>query len=186
MLQHIIFNLDQRISLLLCVILDAITQNLSNDKNKCGRVFGSKYSISFPLRIRKQCRGCPGSLWDQSAQVSSHTAEGELVNWRSNIASGIGRSYTACRTDPHLRLQTSGHLPARGEYLGGLWLLEQVREPSCDLGPAETSRCRWVCRLQRQHIFWGRTCFRPSSSARRQVWKPDLCVPSLQEESLPA
>jgi hypothetical protein len=28
--------------------------------------------------------------------------------------------------------------------------------------------------------------FRPSSSARRQVWTPDICAPSLQEESFPA
>jgi hypothetical protein len=34
--------------------------------------------------------------------------------------------------------------------------------------------------------FWDRPCFRPSSSARRQVLKTDIYVPSLQEESLPA
>ena len=34
--------------------------------------------------------------------------------------------------------------------------------------------------------FWDRSCFRPSSSARRQVWTPDICAPSLKEESLPA
>jgi hypothetical protein len=28
--------------------------------------------------------------------------------------------------------------------------------------------------------------FRPSSSAKRWIWAPDLCVPSMQEESLPA
>ena len=32
----------------------------------------------------------------------------------------------------------------------------------------------------------GQDPFRPSSSARRQSWAPDLCAPSLPEESLPA
>ena len=34
--------------------------------------------------------------------------------------------------------------------------------------------------------FWDRPCFGPLSSARRQVQTQDICVPSLQEESLPA
>jgi hypothetical protein len=34
--------------------------------------------------------------------------------------------------------------------------------------------------------FWDRSCFRPSSSARRQVQMPDTCALSLKEESLPA
>jgi hypothetical protein len=34
--------------------------------------------------------------------------------------------------------------------------------------------------------YWDRPCFWPSSSARRQVWKPDIGAPSMQEESLPA
>jgi hypothetical protein len=32
--------------------------------------------------------------------------------------------------------------------------------------------------------FENRPCLRPSSSARRQVQTPDICAPSLQEESL--
>jgi hypothetical protein len=39
---------------------------------------------------------------------------------------------------------------------------------------------------QKQHGFWDRVPFMPSSSARRQSWAPDLCAPSLQEDSLPA
>jgi len=34
--------------------------------------------------------------------------------------------------------------------------------------------------------FWDRPFFELSSSARRQVQMPDICAPSLQEESLPA
>jgi hypothetical protein len=60
-----------------------------------------------------------------------------------------------------------------------------VRGPSCVPCPWETSLYSWACRLQRQHI-WDRPCFGPSSSARRQVWTPDICAPSLQEESLPS
>ena len=83
---------------------------------------------------------------------------------------------------PCFRLQTSRHLPCQknGVCPGGLCPPEQVRESSCVPCPSETSLCRWACRLQRQHIFWDRPCFRPSSSARRQVWTPDLCAPSLQ------
>jgi hypothetical protein len=41
-------------------------------------------------------------------------------------------------------------------------------------------------RLQKQHSFWDRAPFGPSSSARRQNWAPNFCVPFLQEESFPA
>jgi hypothetical protein len=34
--------------------------------------------------------------------------------------------------------------------------------------------------------FGERPCFRPSSSARRQVQTPDICAPSGQEERFPA
>jgi hypothetical protein len=89
---------------------------------------------------------------------------------------------------PHFWLQTFGHLTGqkRSVYPGGLWLPEQVRESSCVLCPSETSLCRWACRLQKQHIFWDRPCFRHSSSAKRQVWTPDICTPPLKEERLPA
>jgi hypothetical protein len=75
----------------------------------------------------------PRSLRDQSAHAGEH------AGCRSNTASG---------TDPilglHLQpgskseLQTFTHLP----HLGGLWLLEQVREPSCIPSPWETTGCR--------------------------------------------
>jgi hypothetical protein len=44
-------------------------------------------------------------------------------------------------------------------------------------------RRAWGC--QKLHSFWDRVLFRPTSPARRQNWAPDLCAPSLQEESLP-
>ena len=49
---------------------------------------------------------CPGSLGDQSAQVSSWTAEGELADWRS---------YTDSGTDPVSGSRHPGTFPARGE-----------------------------------------------------------------------
>jgi hypothetical protein len=51
----------------------------------------------------------------ESAQVSSQSAEGEQADCSSSTASGTGRSGTASGTDPHVGLQTSGHLPTRGE-----------------------------------------------------------------------
>jgi hypothetical protein len=36
------------------------------------------------------------------------------------------------------------------------------------------------------HSFWDRHCFGSPSFDRRQVQKPDIYAPSLQEESLPA
>jgi hypothetical protein len=120
---------------------------------------------------------CPGSLWDQSAQVSLRTAKGERADYRNE----------SFWVRPHFGLQTLGHLPhqRRDGLREGLRPPEQMREPSCVLGPSETSVERSAHRLQRQYIFWDRPCFRPSSSARIQAWMPDLCIPSLQEESLP-
>jgi hypothetical protein len=43
----------------------------------------------------------PGSLRDQSAQISSKTAEGEQAGCRSDTTSGTGKSNTASGTDPH-------------------------------------------------------------------------------------
>jgi hypothetical protein len=74
-------------------------------------------------------------------------------------------------------------------------LPEHLREPSWIPDLWDTSLRRWECALQKvhsfwdrqkRHSFWGRPCFGPSSSVRRQIWMPDICAPSLQEESSPA
>jgi hypothetical protein len=64
----------------------------------------------------------------------------------------------------------------------GRALPEHLGEPYWVPDPSETSLRRWEYGLQSQHSFWDR----PSSSAKRQVWMPDICVPSLQEERVPA
>jgi hypothetical protein len=50
---------------------------------------------------------------------------------------------------PGFRVQTSGHLPARGEVSAppGRALPEHLGEPSWFLDPAETSLCKWECTL---------------------------------------
>jgi hypothetical protein len=86
---------------------------------------------------------------------------------------------------PCFGLQTSGNLPhkRRGDHLGGLWPPEKVREQSCVLGPLEISLCRWEHRLQRTHLLW-QTLFRAFIFSQEEVWRPDSCAYSLQEESL--
>jgi hypothetical protein len=81
-----------------------------------------------------------------------------------------------------------GTFTARGEVssLPRRALPHHLGEPSWFLDPTETSLHRGECGLQKLHRFWDNPCFRPSSSARRQVQMPDICPPSLQEESLPA
>jgi hypothetical protein len=57
----------------------------------------------------------PRSLWDQSAQVSSPTMEGERADYRSYTAAGTGRSNTASGTDPISGSRHPGTFPDRGE-----------------------------------------------------------------------
>jgi hypothetical protein len=66
--------------------------------------------------------------------------------------------------------QTSAHFPVqrRGSLQGGLCPPEQVRTPSCIPGPSKTSLHRRAHSQQKQHSFWDRVPFRPSSTARRQ------------------
>jgi hypothetical protein len=84
---------------------------------------------------------------------------GQLADWEG-WAKGLQKQHSFWNR-PHFRLQTSGHIPRQrwGSRLGVLWPPEQVREPSCVPHPSETSLYRWACRLQRQHIFWDRSCF---------------------------
>jgi hypothetical protein len=123
---------------------------------------------------------------------------GESVDYRSYTASGTGRSYTASRADPVSGSRHLGTFPARRELTPpppGRALTEHLGEPSLVLDLSETNQCRWEFRLQKLHnfwdrqkwhSFWDRPSFGPSSSGRRQVQTPDICAPSLQEESLPA
>jgi hypothetical protein len=54
--------------------------------------------------------GSPGSIRDQSAQISSQNAKGERGDCRSNTASG---------TDPFLDSRLPGTFPDRGEVSTG-------------------------------------------------------------------
>jgi hypothetical protein len=81
--------------------------------------------------------------------------------------------------------QTSGLLPCQRRGVWPAWEGFGTASGGDILIP-ETTLCRWECGLQKLHSFWDKPCFGPSSSARRQVWMPDICAPSVQEESLPA
>ena len=52
---------------------------------------------------------------------------------------------------PHLGLQTSWHLPTKGEVSPRRALPGQVREPPWVPDPSETSLLRWECGLQKLH-----------------------------------
>ena len=107
---------------------------------------------------------------------------------RSYTASGTGRSNTACGADPISGSKIPDTFPAGEEEFAppGRALPEYLGKPSWFPDPSETSLRRWECGLQKWHSFWDRPCFGPSSSVRRQVQTPDICAPSLQEESLAA
>jgi hypothetical protein len=69
---------------------------------------------------------------------------------------------------------------------GGLWLRDSVEIAILYPGSLrEQSRreSRWATEATE---LLGQGPFRPSSSARKWIWAPDLCAPSLTEESLPA
>jgi hypothetical protein len=127
-----------------------------------GNLFSPILKKLFPLPVRASTR----APWAWSWQTSPRSLEDSF--W-----------------DPIL---CSRH-PARGEVsaLPGRALLEHLGEPSWFPDPSETSlqvrvwttEANSFCDRPRQHSFWDRSCFRPSSSARREVRNPDICVPSL-------
>jgi hypothetical protein len=135
------------------------------------------------LRLTPEHLGEPSWFLDPS-ETSLRRLECGL--WKLT-ACGTGKSNTAYGADLVSGSRHPGTFPARGEVSTPprKALLEHLGEPSLVRGHSETSLCKWECGLQKLHSLWGR-CFRPSFSARSQVWMPDICAPSLQEESLPA
>jgi hypothetical protein len=91
----------------------------------------------------------PGSLRDQSAQVSSWTAKGEQADCRSNTDFRTSRSDPASGTDPISGSRHPGTFPSRGEVSPERALSEQVREPSWAPDPSETSLRKRKGRLQK-------------------------------------
>ena len=78
--------------------------------------------------------------------------------------------------------------PARPEYScspgpGGFWLGNRGSHLGSG-NPLKSSLQKWECAhrsfcdRQKQHSFWERFCFGPSSSARREVRMPNICAPS--------
>lgn len=116
---------------------------------------------------------------DWSVQVRVWTTEAKSFWNRQKPQSFWGRPCFGVQTHRHLPCQRRGVRPTQGS------LSQHLGETSWFLDPAETTLCRWECGLQKLHIFWDKPCFRPSSSARRQVQTPDICPTFLQDKSLP-
>jgi hypothetical protein len=120
----------------------------------------------------------PGSLRHQSAQVRVWAAEATQLLGQAEATQLLGQTPfwgpdIWAPSPPEERCSPRRALTA--------WAGEgAILVPD----PSNTNLHRWECGLQKRHSFWDRPCFRPSSSARRQVWTPDICAPSLQEESL--
>ena len=143
--------------------------------------------IWAPSPPEERCLSHPGGLcwstWGShpGSQIPRRLVfAGKSADYRSYTDSRTGRSSTASGTDTIWGSRYPGTFLARGEVssLPGRVLPEHLGEPSWFPDPSKTSLHRW-------HSFWDRPCFRPSSSTRRQVWMPDICAPSLQEDSLP-
>jgi hypothetical protein len=109
----------------------------------------------------------PRSFWDQSAQISSQMAEGELANCRSK---------TTSRTDPHFGLQTFRHLhhERRGGCPGGLWFQSRWRNHLVSPVP-----------LRPVYADESADCTSDTASVTGPVWAADIWAPSLPEERWP-
>jgi hypothetical protein len=103
-------------------------------------ILGPRYPGTFYAREEVASRECS----DHQSRWGSHLMSlvpqgpvclGQLADCRG-WASGLQKWHIFWNR-PHFRLQTSEHLPRqrRGGHPGGLWPLEQVREPSYVLGP---------------------------------------------------
>jgi hypothetical protein len=113
-------------------------------------ISGFRHWGSFPTRGEVSTwEGCfragvgailgPRSLIDQSAQISSRTAKGELADCRNNTASGTDRSDTASVIDSFSGARGPATSLPGERYPPWRALSEQVREPSWVLDPTDTS-----------------------------------------------
>jgi hypothetical protein len=120
---------------------------------------------------------------------------GESVGYRANSFWDRQKPHSFWDR-PRFGFQASGHLPClrRSVHPARQGFAGAPGKPSLVRDLSETRLCRWECLLQKllsfwdrqkQHSFWDRPYFGPSSSAKRQVQMPDICAPSLIEESLP-
>jgi hypothetical protein len=135
------------------------------------------------------------TFWPQHLEEPSwipDSTKTSLPRWECGLkkltASGTGRSHRASEEEHDSGSRHPGTFPARGEVSAPpkRALPQHLGEPSWFPDPTETSLHRWECGLEKLHIFWDKPCFGLSSSVRRQVWEPDICPHSLQEESLAA
>ena len=143
------------------------------------------------LRVWDQCGFC------NKIKASNRSKQrlSKKRTLRSYTASGTGRSNTDSGADPISGSRHPGTFPAIGQVSTppGRAFPEQLGEPSLVQDLSETSLCRLDYGLQKlhifcdrlkQHSFWDRPWFRPSSSGRREVQTPDICSPSLQEKGV--
>jgi hypothetical protein len=93
-------------------------------------------------------------------------------------------------------LQTSSHLPARGQVSTqpGRPLPQDPQEPSWFQYSGESILHRWKCGLLKQWLLWqakatqllGKILLWAFIFGQEEVQMPDNCAPFLKEESLPA
>jgi hypothetical protein len=101
--------------------------------------------------------------------------------------SGTGRSHRASEADLVSSSRNPGTFPSRGEVSA---LTGRACRSTRGSHLGSWIHLRLVCTggvwSTETNSFWDKPCFRPSSSAGRQVQTPDICAPFLKEESLPA
>ena len=108
--------------------------------------------------------------------IENHIDKGIIICWKSIgfKSHPLGRSWDPDLSAPSLPEESRppGRALTPGLILYPRSLRDQTAQESVWVAEA-----RWLL---------GQGPFRPSSSARKQSWAPDLCAPSLPEESLPA
>jgi hypothetical protein len=149
------------------------------------RILGSLRRVSlqkglWPSRTQVRAPSCiPGH-----SETSPHS---KLCDHRSNRASWTGSLWSYNRSqEVEMRPRHLCNFPTRGESASRDWCLEPGDTTILYFGSLKdqsTQESVWAAEASELR---GQGPFRHSSSTRWQIWAPDLCAPSLKQESLPA
>jgi hypothetical protein len=123
-----------------------------------------------------------GLRWKVVCTGESVHTEADSFRDRRDPQSFWGSTLFRLQTSDHLPGQRTGVHPAREAFApgtAGAILVPGLRQKVVCTGESVHTEANSFCDRPKQHSFWERFCFGPSSSARREVLTPDICAPSL-------
>ena len=147
-------KLDPDLKAYLMMMVEDITKDYNNSLKKYRETTGHLPGESTGVcPAREVCASGPGGSLFGSGTPRRAGCTGDSVEYRGQPFLGQARATELLRRR-HLRLQTTGHLPGESHRAS-----EVAPSSAPDNRPPS-----WP----KQHSFWERSCFGPSSSARRR------------------